>query len=137
MAILSRPSSALSLSSSALNVSAEDHLFFANELQETLDDNLNDFIQELHKLNVISVYFNNLKLYFEYVQRCLLGSTEIVSLIFAKPDAFTETIYKKKLAHRLSLFIFYWGARFPPHPGTLKLHEPLRAIVITRPRKKA
>lgn len=130
MAIISKPPP-------AVNVSEENRLFFENELQESLEENLNNFIHQLHELNIVSVYFNDLKLYFEYVKKCLQGSTEIVSLIFAKPHTFSEIIYKQNLAHRLSVFIFYWGARFPPSLNEIRLHEPLRAIVITRPRRKA
>lgn len=45
-------------------------------------------------------------------------------------------IYEKNLAHRLSLFIFFWNSRkLPSGMKNCKLKEPFRAVMITNPRK--
>ncbi|ALC38923.1 Ir40a, partial [Drosophila busckii] len=98
---------------------------------------VDEFIQRLHRLYYKSVIFYNKTLFFEYIEANLLGAIECVNLIFQQPDELLEDILQRRLAHRLSLFIFYWGARQPPNATLLSFEEPLRAVVITRPRRKA
>lgn len=45
-------------------------------------------------------------------------------------------IHRRNLAHRLSLYVFYWGAHhLPKDVKRWNLKEPLRAVIITNPRK--
>uniref|UniRef100_A0AAG5CQN3 Ionotropic glutamate receptor L-glutamate and glycine-binding domain-containing protein n=1 Tax=Anopheles atroparvus TaxID=41427 RepID=A0AAG5CQN3_ANOAO len=47
-----------------------------------------------------------------------------------------QEIIDRRLAHRLSLFIFYWGAtQLPKRLNSVLLKEPFRVAVITNPRK--
>lgn len=105
--------------------------------ENNLQLHVDDFILKLHKLYFKSVIFYDPELFFKFIESSLQGSIESVNLIFYKPNDLTQKIYDHKLAHRLSLFIFYWGARFPPKRNEVNFREPIRAVVITRPRKKA
>ncbi|KAM8715375.1 hypothetical protein ACLKA7_002431 [Drosophila subpalustris] len=98
---------------------------------------VDDFLQRLHRLYYKSVIFYDLELFFEYIEANLLGAIECVNLIFHEPDELSTRIQERRLAHRLSLFIFYWGARHPPNATRVRFEEPMRAVVITRPRRKA
>ncbi|XP_075150149.1 ionotropic receptor 40a [Haematobia irritans] len=98
---------------------------------------VDEFIQKLHELNFKTVIFYDVELFFRFVESSLMGSIESVNLIFSQPDELTQMIFDRKLAHRLSLFIFYWGAKYLPKKWDLKFHEPMRAVVLTRPREKA
>ncbi|XP_032591663.1 ionotropic receptor 40a [Drosophila grimshawi] len=98
---------------------------------------VDDFIQRLHELYYKSVIFYDTELFFDYIDANLLGAIECVNLIFHEPDELSARIQERRLAHRLSLFIFYWGARQPPNATRLSFEEPMRAVVITRPRHKA
>ncbi|KAH8376556.1 hypothetical protein KR093_000113, partial [Drosophila rubida] len=96
-----------------------------------------DFLQRLHRLYYKSVIFYDLELFFGYIEANLLGAIECVNLIFHQPDELSTLIQERRLAHRLSLFIFYWGAKQPPSAMRVRFEEPMRAVVITRPRPKA
>ncbi|XP_068150991.1 ionotropic receptor 40a [Drosophila tropicalis] len=96
---------------------------------------LDDFIQRLHGLYMKSVIFYDMELFFQYIEASLHGSIECVTLIFDEP--YEISLRLRRLAHRLSLFIYYWGAIAPPKPSRLRLEEPMRAVIITRPRPKA
>lgn len=98
---------------------------------------IDEFLQKLHNLNFKSVIFYNTELFFKFIESSLHGSIESVNLIFCKPHDLVQKIHERKLAHRLSLFIFYWGAKYPPKRAELNFREPMRAVVITRPRKRA
>uniref|UniRef100_A0A1I8Q5I7 Ionotropic glutamate receptor C-terminal domain-containing protein n=1 Tax=Stomoxys calcitrans TaxID=35570 RepID=A0A1I8Q5I7_STOCA len=98
---------------------------------------VDEFIRDLHQLYFKSVIFYDVNLFLRFVETNLMGSIESVNLIFSQPDELTQMIFERKLAHRLSLFIFYWGAKHLPKKWELNFHEPMRAVVITRPRKKA
>ncbi|XP_041448349.1 ionotropic receptor 40a-like [Drosophila obscura] len=98
---------------------------------------VDDFIQRLHRLYYKSVIFNNTELFFQHIEANLQGAIECVSLILDEPKELSERIQERRLAHRLSLFIFYWGARWPPTASAMSFEEPMRAVVITRPRQKA
>lgn len=104
------------------------------------DDSIqvDDFVQRLHKLYYKSVIFYDTKLFFEYIEANLQGAIECVNLIFHEPQELSARIHERRLAHRLSLFIFYWGARhLPSSTPRMRFEEPMRAVVITRPRRKA
>ncbi|XP_020809408.1 ionotropic receptor 40a [Drosophila serrata] len=98
---------------------------------------VNDFLQQLHRLYYKSVIFNDTELFFHHVEKNLHGAIECVNMILDKPKEILKHLRQRRLAHRLSLFIFYWGARWPPRPHTLHFEEPMRVVVITRPRHKA
>nr|XP_041632975.1 ionotropic receptor 40a [Drosophila kikkawai] len=98
---------------------------------------VNDFLQQLHQLYYKSVIFNDTELFFHHVEKNLHGAIECVNLILDKPKEILLRLRQRRLAHRLSLFIFYWGARWPPSPHILKFEEPMRVVVVTRPRHKA
>lgn len=105
------------------------------------DDSIqvDDFVQRLHRLYYKSVIFYDTRLFFEYIEANLLGAIECVNLIFHEPQELSARIHERRLAHRLSLFIFYWGARQLPSSSMphMRFEEPMRAVVITRPRRKA
>ncbi|XP_053959003.1 ionotropic receptor 40a [Anastrepha ludens] len=104
---------------------------------EGMQMDIDDFIYQLHKLNFKSVIYDKADLFFKFVEDSLLGSIESVNLIFSAPYELSARIQERKLSHRLSLFIFYWGAKHPPKANEVRFEEPMRAVVITRPRKKA
>lgn len=44
-------------------------------------------------------------------------------------------IHRRNLAHRLSLYVFFWhAAKLPDGLDELNLREPLRAVMVTNPR---
>lgn len=98
---------------------------------------VDEFLQRLHHLYYKTVIFNDSELFFQHIETNLQGAIECVNLILDKPQEISKRLHQRRLAHRLSLFIFYWGARWPPSGHTLHLEEPLRAVVVTRPRHKA
>ncbi|EDW37267.1 GL26168 [Drosophila persimilis] len=98
---------------------------------------VDDFIQRLHRLYYKSVIFNDTELFFQHIEANLQGAIECVNLVLDEPKELSERIQERRLAHRLSLFIFYWGARWPPAASAMSFEEPMRAVVITRPRQKA
>uniref|UniRef100_A0A1I8N7D3 Ionotropic glutamate receptor C-terminal domain-containing protein n=2 Tax=Musca domestica TaxID=7370 RepID=A0A1I8N7D3_MUSDO len=107
------------------------------EIDPDLRVHVDEFILRLHQLYFKSVIFYDTELFFRFVEASLAGSIESVNLIFRHPDELTSMILDRKLAHRLGLFIFYWGAKHPPKRSEINFREPMRAVVITRPRKKA
>ncbi|XP_039481489.1 ionotropic receptor 40a isoform X3 [Drosophila santomea] len=98
---------------------------------------LDDFLHRLHRSSYKSVVFSKAELFFQYIEENLQGANECISLILEEPKQLLNSLHDRHLAHRLSLFIFFWGARFPPSPRVISFKEPLRAVVLTRPRKKA
>nr|QKN21504.1 ionotropic receptor [Zeugodacus tau] len=104
---------------------------------EGMQMDIDDFIYQLHKLNFKSVIYDKTDAFFKFVEDSLQGSIESVNLIFSAPYELSARIQERKLSHRLSLFIFYWGAKHPPKAQEVRFEEPMRAVVITRPRKKA
>lgn len=122
--------------SDTFNTSLEEYCLLEEENQN-LQLHIDEFLQNLHKLNFKSVVFYETELFFKFIESSLHGSIESVNLIFCKPYELMPKIRERKLAHRLSLFIFYWGAKYPPKRAEVSFQEPMRAVVITRPRKKA
>ncbi|KMY91428.1 ionotropic receptor 40a isoform X1 [Drosophila simulans] len=98
---------------------------------------LDDFLQRLHRSNYKSVVFSQTELFFQHIEENLQGANECISLILDEPNQLLNSLHDRHLGHRLSLFIFYWGARWPPSSRVIRFREPLRAVVVTRPRKKA
>ncbi|XP_012160597.1 ionotropic receptor 40a [Ceratitis capitata] len=134
LAILSAPQFHFNTRHAPLPAAAE----IPNDSQlESMQMDIDDFIYKLHKLNFKSVIYNKADLFFKFVEDSLLGSIESVNLIFSAPYELSARIQERKLSHRLSLFIFYWGAKHPPKANEVRFEEPMRAVVITRPRKKA
>ncbi|XP_044316706.1 ionotropic receptor 40a [Drosophila rhopaloa] len=99
--------------------------------------NVDDFLQRLHRLYYKSAIFSDTELFFQHIEANLLGANECVSLILDEPKELLSSLQERRLAHRLSLFIFYWGAHYPPRASTMSFREPLRAVVVTHPRHKA
>jgi len=98
---------------------------------------VDDFVQRIHRLYYKSVIFYDIELFFQYIEANLLGAIECVNLIFQEPEELLTLIQERRLAHRLSLFIFFWGAKQPPNTTRVRFEEPMRAVIITRPRRKA
>lgn len=61
---------------------------------------------------------------------------KLLFLNFYPIKFFYFKLHKKNLAHRLSLYIFFWNAlELPKNLKPCNFKEPLRAIMITNPRK--
>ncbi|XP_036322623.1 ionotropic receptor 40a [Rhagoletis pomonella] len=134
LAILAAPQFSFTTRHAPLPAGAE----IPTDLQlEGMQMDIDDFIYQLHKLNFKSVIFDKADLFFKFVEDNLQGSIESVNLIFSAPYELSARIQERRLSHRLSLFIFYWGAKHPPKANEVRFEEPMRAVVITRPRKKA
>ncbi|XP_062561780.1 ionotropic receptor 40a [Armigeres subalbatus] len=105
-------------------------------LNETKIDKIDRLTVMIHHQNIPTCIFNNQDEYFQYIGNNLKKSLETTSLLFCHPEEMVEDLVVRRLAHRLSLYIFYWGAHKPPTvlDRTL-LREPLRVAVITNPRK--
>ncbi|XP_055848745.1 ionotropic receptor 40a [Episyrphus balteatus] len=100
-------------------------------------DEIDEFVYLIHKRYYKSVVFYDNEQYFQFIENGIHSSIESFSLIFGKPFDLAKQIHKRKLAHRLNLFIFYWGAKRAPKDSDVQFEEPMRAVVITRPRNKA
>nr|XP_043069712.1 ionotropic receptor 40a [Drosophila bipectinata] len=98
---------------------------------------VDDFVKRLHRNYYNSLIFNNREIFFQHIEANLMGAIECVSLILIDPKELLDNLYNRHLTHRLSLYIFYWGANWLPRASLLKFEEPLRAVVVTRPRKHA
>ncbi|CAG9799965.1 unnamed protein product [Chironomus riparius] len=95
----------------------------------------NELIMEIHRLQLQTCIFNDTERFFGYVKKNLKGSVEVTALIFHKPDYLIQKIHERNLAHRLSLYIFYWNAKhLPACYKQWNLQDPLRAAFITNPR---
>lgn len=71
-----------------------------------------------------------------FISYSLLRRRSLVPAVCPKFFVIALQIHTKNLAHRLCLFIFYWGACELPeelHKRSSALREPLRTIMITRP----
>lgn len=90
-----------------------------------------DFIKLIHQHELQIVIFTDQEDYFNYVRESVLASMKIVSLIFDEPYELSYMLKNRTLAHRVSLFIFYYGEIGLPKEGIL-LDEPLRLAVISR-----
>uniref|UniRef100_A0A1B0BH11 Ionotropic glutamate receptor C-terminal domain-containing protein n=1 Tax=Glossina palpalis gambiensis TaxID=67801 RepID=A0A1B0BH11_9MUSC len=120
------------------NSSGEEDKEIDDDLyNDNIEKNVNDFIYQLNKLCFMSVVFYDVELFFQYIESSIIGSIESTNFLFCKPQDLMDRIYERKLAHRLSLFIFYWGAKYPPKRSEVQFSEPLKAVVVTRPRNKA
>ncbi|KAH8272150.1 hypothetical protein KR018_004034, partial [Drosophila ironensis] len=102
--------------------------------QNDCDIVVDDFLQRLHQHYYVSEIFNETKYFFQQIEANLQQDIGCVSLIFDEPSEWLKHLHSRQLTHRLSLYIFYWGARWPPSSRTLKFEEPLRAVIVTRPR---
>lgn len=99
---------------------------------------VNELLQELHKLNVVTYLFvTDHEQFLKFIESCIKASIEITSLIFARPDEMIEQIQERNLAHRISLYMFYWGLeKIQDYTDSKELREPLKLVYITHPRKK-
>ncbi|XP_055644154.1 ionotropic receptor 40a [Toxorhynchites rutilus septentrionalis] len=105
-------------------------------LNETKIDKIDQLTVMIHHHSIPTCIFNDLNNYFRYIGDNLRKSLETTSLLFCQPEEMIEAIVEGRLAHRLSLYIFYWGTtRLPADLDQSLLKEPLRVAVITNPRK--
>lgn len=105
-------------------------------LNETKIDKIDQLTVMIHHHSIPTCIFNDRDNYFRYIGDNLRKSLETTSLIFCQPEEMLEAIVDGRLAHRLSLYIFYWGTtRLPNDLDQSLLKEPLRVAVITNPRK--
>ncbi|XP_053672070.1 ionotropic receptor 40a [Anopheles nili] len=103
---------------------------------ETKIDRLDKLTVMIHHHNIPTCVFYDLEGYFNLIEEKLKKSLEITSLIFCHPEDMLQDMTDRRLAHRLSLFIFYWGATQPPaRLNSALLREPLRVAIITNPRR--
>ncbi|XP_070490058.1 ionotropic receptor 40a-like [Chironomus tepperi] len=95
----------------------------------------NELIMEIHRLQLQTCIFNDTERFFRFVEENLKGSVEVTALIFHNPGSLIQKIHERNLAHRLSLYIFYWNAKhLPACYKQWNLRDPLRAAFITNPR---
>uniref|UniRef100_A0AAG5CQ07 Ionotropic glutamate receptor L-glutamate and glycine-binding domain-containing protein n=1 Tax=Anopheles atroparvus TaxID=41427 RepID=A0AAG5CQ07_ANOAO len=103
---------------------------------ETKIDRLDKLTVVIHRHSIPTCVYYDLEGYFDLIEENLKKSLEITSLIFCHPEDMLQEIIDRRLAHRLSLFIFYWGAtQLPKRLNSVLLKEPFRVAVITNPRK--
>ena len=115
-----------------------DHLTILISNESKFMMKLDSFLDKLHKGSIpVSLFFDP-DSYSKAIEAKMKKSIETTSLIFTDsfPEDKIEMIYEQKLAHRLNLFIFYWGAiRYLRSYDTLALNEPIKVVYITRPKK--
>lgn len=99
---------------------------------------LNELIQELHKISLPTYLFvDRIETYFDFIDARIKASVETSSLIFSKPDEIIDEIQNRNLAHRLCLFMFYWGLdKIENYMDFSDTKEPLKIVYITHPRQK-
>lgn len=90
-----------------------------------------DFVKLINENAIPNIIFTDEYEYFNYIEENVLGSIKIVSIIFRKPYKLSRILFEQKLAHRVSLFMFYYGEIGVPK-GSILLQEPLRLAIITR-----
>lgn len=113
----------------------------------------NEFIMEIHRFSLQTCIFNDTRKFFKFIDTNLKGSVEVTAIIFHNPEdlipqvrfaikfwSFVKflilQIHEENLAHRLSLYIFFWNAKsLSSGVKNCNLKEPLRAVMITNPRK--
>ncbi|KAL5283566.1 hypothetical protein ACFFRR_006054 [Megaselia abdita] len=91
-----------------------------------------DFIGLINENGIMNVIFTDEGDYLKYVEKNVNGSIKIASLIFKEPYFLSWVLFDKKLAHRVSLFMFYYGQIGEPQGRKICLREPLRLAVITK-----
>ncbi|XP_058468079.1 ionotropic receptor 40a [Malaya genurostris] len=105
-------------------------------LNETKIDQIDRLTVMVHHHNIPTCIFIDTENYFRYIRDNLKKSVDTTSLLFSHPEDMMEDIAERRLAHRLSLYIFYWGAKnVPTNLDRSLLREPLRVAVITNPRR--
>ncbi|KFB41314.1 AGAP004021-PA-like protein [Anopheles sinensis] len=103
---------------------------------ETKIDRLDKLTVIIHRHSIPTCVYYDLEGYFNLIEENLKQSLETTSLIFCHPEDMLQDIIDRRLAHRLSLFIFYWGAaQLPKRLNSALLKEPFRVAVITNPRR--
>lgn len=106
-------------------------------LNETKIHKIDRLTVAIHSYNIPTCIFYDLEQYFEYIANNLKNSLDTTSLLLCHPADMLVDLVDRRLAHRLSLYIFYWGARrLPAGFDRTLLREPLRVAVITNPKKK-
>lgn len=114
-----------------------------------------EFLMEIHRLRLQTCIFNETEQFFKFIESNLKGSLEVTALIFHNPAELIpqvtqrnielnlltrlflrSKIHELNLAHRLSLYVFFWDAKhLPKNVAQWNLKEPLRTAMITNPRK--
>lgn len=103
---------------------------------ETKIDRLDKLTVMIHQHHIATCVYYDLEQYFRFIEDNLKKSLEITSLLFCHPEEMIQEIIDRRLAHRLSLFIFYWGAtQLTWRLDSALLKEPFRVAVITNPRR--
>lgn len=90
-----------------------------------------DFVRIINQNDIQNVIFTEQEDYFTYIEDNVYGSIKVVSMIFDLPYRLSKILHFRKLAHRLSLFVFYYGENQEPR-NNIELREPLRLAIITR-----
>uniref|UniRef100_A0A336JZW6 CSON009745 protein n=1 Tax=Culicoides sonorensis TaxID=179676 RepID=A0A336JZW6_CULSO len=106
---------------------------------QNLQRKINEILKEsFTSLTLQTVLFTDQEKFFMYVETSLKGSIQTTNIIFDTPEFIISEIKLRNLAHRLSLFLFYWGAVSIDEINSMEIEfkEPLRVAIITRPRKK-
>lgn len=88
----------------------------------------------MHRVSVKVSIFYEIEEYLVYIESTLSQSIYSVSLIFSQPDTLISEIKNRNLGHRLNLFMFFWRAKSLPKTRTWNLDEPIRVVIIIRPR---
>ncbi|XP_055587468.1 ionotropic receptor 40a [Uranotaenia lowii] len=105
-------------------------------LKGTKIDKIDRLTIMIHHNNIPTCIFKNRERYFQYIAENLKLSVETTSLVFCHPKEMLNELIDRHLAHRLSLYMFYWGAaKVPQDLDPSLMREPLRVSVITSPRK--
>lgn len=100
---------------------------------------LDEFLKKAHtSLTIQTFLFTHQEKFYAYIATSLKRSVETTSLVFDAPDYVIQEVRERNLAHRLSVFLFYWGAKTIEdiELTKLELREPLRTAFITHPRKE-
>lgn len=94
--------------------------------------NMDEFLIQIYKLpKLVSIFYERDK-YIKSIQQSSINSIETVTLILMNYEEIMDELVAKNLGHRFNLFILYWGAKHLPK--MYKYEEPLRVMVITKPK---
>ncbi|KAJ6637314.1 Ionotropic receptor 40a, partial [Pseudolycoriella hygida] len=105
---------------------------FASENSNITD--IDDIIKYVHKSSELKTcIFYDFEQYLQNVEENQKAFIETTSLIFAEPFDILNELKNRNLAHRLSLFIFFWNATHLPK-SRHRFAEPFRLVFVIRPR---
>lgn len=128
-------------------------------INNTNVSNIDGFLRKMHESNIRTSIFTDKQRYLQFIEQNYMDSVETTSLIFSEPDIFLNevcahticdnrlSIHKRllpfcclqlqsrRLGHRINLFMFFWNVNVIPRKHNWNLNEPLRVVIITRPRE--